>query len=100
MTLIQPGPELQLKIRNELNEDVDTRDDHLKIIKEWLQKQPHLPKNFDDPCILTFLRGCKFSLEKTKRKLDMYFSMRTAIPEFFCNRNVRNPELVQIMKAM
>jgi hypothetical protein len=39
--------------------------------------------------IITFLRGCKFSLERTKEKLDMYYTLRTALPEFFSNRDLR-----------
>ncbi|KAK6620637.1 hypothetical protein RUM43_010932 [Polyplax serrata] len=98
MTLVQPTPEQQLRIRNELNENVDTRAQDLQTIKEWLDLQPHLPKNFDDARLMTFLRGCKFSLEKTKRKLDMYFTMRSAIPEFFSNRNPLDPTIQDIMK--
>lgn len=44
--LIQPGPELQIHIRKELNEDVNTRDNDLQHIKDWLQKQPHLPDSW------------------------------------------------------
>lgn len=43
MSLVQPDPEMQVFIRKELNENVDTRDSDLQHIKEWLQKQPHLP---------------------------------------------------------
>jgi hypothetical protein len=46
---------------------------------------------------MTFLRGCKFSLEKTKRKLDMYFTMRAAVPEFFNDRDVTIPEIKEIL---
>ncbi|KAJ8885197.1 hypothetical protein PR048_011393 [Dryococelus australis] len=53
-----------------------------------------------DGRMMTFLRGCKFSLEKTKRKLDMYFTMRAAIPEFFTNRDVKRPELQDILKIV
>jgi hypothetical protein len=49
---------------------------------------------------MTFLRGCKFSLEKTKRKLDMYFTIRTAVPEFFGDRDVTRPELQDILKIV
>lgn len=93
MTLVQPSPEMQIHIRKALNEDVDTRQSDLEHIKEWLTKQPHLPDTWDENRIMTFLRGCKFSLEKTKRKLDMYFTMRTACPEFFSNRDIKLPEL-------
>lgn len=95
--LVQPPPEMQKKIRVELNEDPSTRDSDLQHIKEWLALQPHLPPFNDDQRIMTFLRGCKFSLEKTKRKLDMYFTMRAAVPEFFTNRDVTSPELKEIL---
>nr|CAD7409221.1 unnamed protein product [Timema poppensis] len=53
-----------------------------------------------DGRLMTFLRGCKFSLEKTKRKLDMYFTMRAAIPEFFSNRDVNRKELQDILSKV
>lgn len=98
MTLVQPNPDMQIHIRSELNEDVSTRDDDLQHIKEWLGRQPHLPKFDDDGRIMTFLRGCKFSREKCKRKLDMYFTMRTAAPEFFSNRDPTSHEIKEVMK--
>lgn len=49
---------------------------------------------------MTFLRGCKFSLEKTKRKLDMYFTMRAAVPEFFSNRDPALPEIKEVMRIV
>ncbi|KAL1122642.1 hypothetical protein AAG570_002969 [Ranatra chinensis] len=96
MTLVQPTEEMQTKIRVDLNEDVTTRDKDLEHIKQWLHRQPHLPHFDDDGRIMTFLRGCKFSLEKTKKKLDMYFTMRTAVPEFFSNRDPERPEINQM----
>jgi len=44
MLLIQPTDEMSKQIRVELNENIATRDKDLEIIKEWLAKQPHLPK--------------------------------------------------------
>ncbi|XP_046683964.1 alpha-tocopherol transfer protein-like isoform X1 [Homalodisca vitripennis] len=98
MTLVQPSPEQQVQIRSELNEDVSTRNQDLEHIKEWLKRQPHLPPFDDDGRIMTFLRGCKFSLEKTKRKLDMYFTMRTAVPEFFSDRDPTKPEIQEVFR--
>lgn len=67
----------------------------LKIFKWGIQQLFLLS---DDGRIMTFLRGCKFSLEKTKRKLDMYFTMRTAVPEFFSDRDPTKPEIQEIFK--
>ncbi|XP_011632705.1 alpha-tocopherol transfer protein-like [Pogonomyrmex barbatus] len=98
MLLVQPTEEMSKQIRVELNENPATRDKDLEIIKEWLSKQPHLPKFDDDQRIMTFLRGCKFSLEKCKRKLDMYFTMRAIVPEFFSNRDITTPSMQELMK--
>lgn len=43
MLLIHPTEEMSKMIRTELNENVDTRDNDVETIKEWLTKQPHLP---------------------------------------------------------
>lgn len=43
MALIQPDEEMQVLIRKDLCENVETRDADLQHIKEWLTKQPHLP---------------------------------------------------------
>lgn len=54
----------------------------------------------DDDRLRTFLRGCKFSIEKVKKKLDMYYTMRNAIPEFFSNRDINDPKLAKILDVM
>ena len=38
----------------------------------------------DDGKLLQFLRGCKFSLERTKEKLDLYNSCRSKLPIISC----------------
>jgi len=52
--------------------------------------------HLDDDYLLVFLRGCKFSLERTKEKLDMYFSCKTACPEWYDNWDVKS-DLVQYL---
>lgn len=54
MTLVQPSPEMQVLIRQELNEDVNTRDASLQAMKEWLAKQPHLPDTWGKIAFLSF----------------------------------------------
>jgi hypothetical protein len=42
-----------------------------------------------------FIR-CKASIEKCKQTIDMYYTLRTAIPEIFCNRDPYEPWFKQV----
>lgn len=53
----------------------------------------------DDQWILAFLRGCKFSLERTKEKIDAYYTIKSALPEFFKNRDPMAPVAQDILNA-
>lgn len=50
MTLNLPSPQLQISIRKELNENLETRDQYLEHIKDWLRRQPHLPDDWGKNC--------------------------------------------------
>ncbi|XP_031332058.1 alpha-tocopherol transfer protein-like isoform X2 [Photinus pyralis] len=63
-------------------------------VKEWFRKQPHLPELPVDELIERFLITNKFHVEAVKSKLDVYFSVRTLLPEFYghgpCGERVRS----------
>lgn len=80
-------PELAEKAKNELNEVVDTIERDLELIKDWLKKSPHIKGRSDDQFLLCFLRGCKFSIEKVKLKLDLFYTIRSQLPEIMRNRD-------------
>ncbi|XP_005190332.1 alpha-tocopherol transfer protein-like [Musca domestica] len=100
MMLTKPTPEECVSIREELREPENQEEveSDIKLIREWLDSQPHLPKDMDDVRLTNFLRGYKFILEKVKKKLDMYYSMRTAIPEFFSERDIAREELNLVLE--
>lgn len=80
---------LQQVAAKDLGEDPKRRVADVQAIRDWLKKQPHIVAQPDDQTLVSFLRGCKFSLERTKEKLDMYFTMKTIVPEFFGARDIK-----------
>lgn len=89
--------ELQAKAELELFEKPDRIQADLETLRAWLAKTPHLKSRTDDQFLLTFLRGCKFSMERTKEKLETYYTIRNAIPEMFANRRVTQ-EIIDLIR--
>ncbi|XP_069691386.1 retinol-binding protein pinta-like [Periplaneta americana] len=92
------SPELEEIARRELNEDPSRAEQDIKHLKDWLAKQPHISSRQDKQWLTMFLRGCKFSLERTKAKLDMYYTLKTALPEFYTRRDPMLPENQELLK--
>ncbi|XP_013200524.2 uncharacterized protein LOC106143093 [Amyelois transitella] len=90
------SPELAEKARIELNEDPKKVKDDIQHLKEWCAKQPHLRARIDDQWLLVFLRGCKFSLERAKKKIDLYYTFRSAAPEFFVIKH-NHPKFLEVL---
>ncbi|XP_056634285.1 alpha-tocopherol transfer protein-like isoform X1 [Diorhabda sublineata] len=67
-------------------EGVDVEND-IEIIRNWLKTQHHLPEMPSDNMIEFFLTNCKFSIEKTKQNIDMYYTIRPLLPEIYQNTN-------------
>ncbi|KAF5308786.1 hypothetical protein FQR65_LT06019 [Abscondita terminalis] len=88
---------LQKLAETELNEVPDRVNEDVLKIREWLKYQPHLNARLDDQWLLSFLRGSKFSLEKTKQKIECYYTYRNLVPEFLQNRDPLLPEIQQIL---
>ncbi|KAH8400746.1 hypothetical protein KR009_000742, partial [Drosophila setifemur] len=89
------SPELRRIAASELNEVEERLPADLEALRDWLAKQPHLKARQDDQFLVGFLRGCKFSLEKTKSKLDHFYTIKTLMPELFASRTMdqKNIEL-------
>ncbi|KAH8336972.1 hypothetical protein KR059_009709, partial [Drosophila kikkawai] len=87
------SPELRSIAAAELNEVEERVPADLAALRDWLAKQPYLKARQDDQFLVGFLRGCKFSLEKTKSKLDHFYTIKTLMPELFGSRGVDEKNL-------
>lgn len=68
------SPDLAALAKRELNETPERLVSDLLSLKEWIKQSPHLRVRTDDQFLVTFLRGCKFSLDKAKQKFDLYYT--------------------------
>ncbi|XP_075167515.1 alpha-tocopherol transfer protein-like [Haematobia irritans] len=75
--------ELQKVAVDELGEVPSRIDSDLEILKKWIEQQPHLRARTDDQFLIQFLRGCKYSLERAKEKIDLFFTLKTKYPNMF-----------------
>lgn len=91
-------PKLQQRAIAELNEVPERLEDDIQALREWLEKQPHLRARSSDQFLVSFLRGCKFNMEKAKHKLDQYYTLQAGIPEVFNNRSVDDELLLEIIR--
>ncbi|XP_061395797.1 clavesin-2-like [Musca vetustissima] len=97
MAQIKPlTAELQKIAIDELGEVPERIPEDLLALKTWIRQQPHLRARDDDQFLIQFLRGCKYSLEKAKVKLDLYFSLRTKYPEMLAVYDVDDAKFKEV----
>ena len=76
--------------RSDLGEDTKHLKECMEHLRKWIDQSPHLQNiKKDDFVLKAFLRGCKYSLEKSKEKLDFFFTVRTTLPAWFENWDPR-----------
>ncbi|XP_047353529.1 uncharacterized protein LOC124950614 [Vespa velutina] len=75
-----------ISFEEELKKNPELKEDDVRALKEWCQKQPHLPK-ISDSEIALFLHSNYYRMEPTKNTIDTYYTIRTHVPEFFSNRD-------------
>ncbi|XP_049879546.1 alpha-tocopherol transfer protein-like [Pectinophora gossypiella] len=74
-------------------------EDMVANIREWYDKQPHLPKGeLHNEVIVRRLITQKFSIERVKEKIDNYYTARHKMPEIICNRDPLSPNLNKCLK--
>ncbi|XP_050675547.1 clavesin-2-like [Leptidea sinapis] len=77
-------PLLAEKARVELGEDVNRIEEHIRTVKQWIAEQPHLIARTDDQWLVAFLRGCKYNINKVKKKMELFYNIRSTSPDVYC----------------
>lgn len=91
-------PALAKKAQDELFEVPERIDEDIAALKTWLSKQPHLKTRTDDQFLTMWLRGTKYSLERAKQKIDLYYTIRSTMKEIFEDRDPTNKILLEIIR--
>lgn len=89
---------LQSIAQEELNEDPNLIENALEEFKEWIENAPHLKARTDDQFLIAFLRGCKYDMKRAQKKLDMFYTLRTHMPELMLDRDPLDQKLHAIIK--
>ncbi|KRT83471.1 hypothetical protein AMK59_4048, partial [Oryctes borbonicus] len=65
----------------------DLKEDDLQLLRDWLNKQPHLP-NINDSKLIAFLHVCSYNTTSAKKFIENFYVVRAKWPEFSRNRDI------------
>ncbi|XP_044253581.1 uncharacterized protein LOC123004396 [Tribolium madens] len=92
--------DLEEKIAQNFGRTKEMFDDDCKTVQEWMKSQPHLPEIMDLNCIKNYLIYNKCSVEITKQKIDLYYTVLPKMLSLFDNVNPRLPNMRKVMDAL
>lgn len=73
-------------VEEELKKNPQIKPSDIQILKEWCDKQQHLPRISEEFLILA-LHSNYYRMEAAKTTIENFFTARTHIVEFFSNRD-------------
>ncbi|EEB19784.1 conserved hypothetical protein [Pediculus humanus corporis] len=65
---------------------------YVNDVKNWMNTQTDIP-DVTDEFIYMFLHSNYFDVEKTKKTIQLYFSLRCSSPDLFLNQSPLNPDI-------
>ncbi|CAG9770317.1 unnamed protein product [Ceutorhynchus assimilis] len=77
---------------NKTKEDLNS---FINIMREWAETQKHFPEKPNVNLLRFVILYNKFSVEAAKQKLDMFYTARSLMPEFFCNNPLTEDMIFQ-----
>ncbi|CAH1163223.1 unnamed protein product [Phaedon cochleariae] len=79
---------------------VEGAEQDIASLREWMLSQPHLPDDLSERQIMSLLLLGRGSIEKTKMKIDMYYTMRSLYPDIFENSHPQSQRMKEASKFM
>ncbi|XP_050353567.1 uncharacterized protein LOC126775572 [Nymphalis io] len=102
--ILETKPGILTAIRKQYNlEKPGQMKEAINILHEWVQKQKHFQKkDFSQFYLEAVIIGCKGSIERAKIQIDKICTMRTLLPQFFeeCNVKTDLGDLHEIIYAL
>ena len=89
---------LQIKAQHDLNEVPENLDMEIDELRRWVCHIPHLRSRLDDQFLVTFLRSSKHNVESAMRKIEMFYTCRSSLPELMMNRDPLDPKNLEIIR--
>ncbi|KAJ4426924.1 hypothetical protein ANN_26723 [Periplaneta americana] len=99
--LVFPNREVIEIIWEEYGLDVRSIKEAVEMLKDWIQLQPHLPKeegSLHEARLERWLIRCKNSMERTKQSIDMYYTLKSLSPEIMSDWNTQSKWFKTISK--
>ncbi|KYN13834.1 Alpha-tocopherol transfer protein-like protein, partial [Trachymyrmex cornetzi] len=75
-----------ITLEEEMKKNPQLKLSDTQSLREWCKKQSHLPK-IEDNFLALFLHNNYYQMEPTKNTIENYYTIRTHLPEIFCNRD-------------
>ncbi|XP_013183792.2 alpha-tocopherol transfer protein-like [Amyelois transitella] len=72
----------------------------LQQMRDWLNSQPHLPKDIDDKLLRRFLHSCYFDIEQAKSAAELFFTIRASAIDLLSNRDPHSPQMQKTLKIV
>ncbi|XP_012529319.1 alpha-tocopherol transfer protein-like [Monomorium pharaonis] len=89
----------RITLEEEMGKDPQLKLSDIQLLREWYEKQPHLPE-IEDSFLALFLHSNYYQIEPSKNTIENYYTSRTHLPEFFSNRDpIGEKSLRQVFKV-
>ncbi|PZC80487.1 hypothetical protein B5X24_HaOG214644 [Helicoverpa armigera] len=82
---------------NKNSQDVQKK---VEQLRDWINQQPHLPKDLEDRILVRFLHSCYYDVEKTKQTIELFFKIRDNSPEIVNYRDPLSPAMQKVLKIV